>query len=396
MSINWIEKEKKYYMFTVRRQPIVIDKAAGVHVWDVEGKEYLDFTAGWAVTNLGHCHPTVTNMIKKQSETLLQTSNQFYTKPQLLLAEILVEQSCLDKVFFCNSGAEAVEGACKLAKKYGKTEKNGAFEIITALNSFHGRTQATLAATGQPKYQETFKPLLPGFTHVPYNDFEAIKTATNKNTVAVMLEPIQGEGGVNIPDIDYLSRVKEWCVKHDLLFILDEVQTGLGRIGTLFGYQYFNVEPDVITLGKALGNGVPIGAFLSKDRVMKLEPGDHGSTFGGNALATAAAFASTEYIVKHNIANHAKDIGNKLQLTLQKEIGDLNIVKEIRGVGLLLAIEFTDDISANLVKELNANGLLTNPVKPNAIRLMPPLIINEEDINKAVKIIKETLLQEKY
>ena len=396
MSINWIEKEKKYYMFTVRRQPVVIDKAAGVHVWDVEGKEYLDFTAGWAVTNLGHCHPSVTNMIKKQSETLLQTSNQFYTKPQLLLAEILVEQSCLDKVFFCNSGAEAVEGACKLAKKYGKTEKNGAFEIITALNSFHGRTQATLAATGQPKYQETFKPLLPGFTHVPYNDFEAIKTATNTNTVAVMLEPIQGEGGVNIPDIDYLSRVKEWCVKHDLLFILDEVQTGLGRIGTLFGYQYFNVEPDVITLGKALGNGVPIGAFLSKDRVMKLEPGDHGSTFGGNALATAAAFASTEYIVKHNIPNHAKDIGNKLQLTLQKEIGDLNIVKEIRGVGLLLAIEFTDDISANLVTELNANGLLTNPVKPNAIRLMPPLIINEEDINKSVKIIKETLLQEKY
>ncbi len=396
MSINWIEKEKKYYMFTVRRQPVVIDKAAGVHVWDVEGKEYLDFTAGWAVTNLGHCHPSVTNMIKKQSETLLQTSNQFYTKPQLLLAEILVEQSCLDKVFFCNSGAEAVEGACKLAKKYGKTEKNGAFEIITALNSFHGRTQATLAATGQPKYQETFKPLLPGFTHVPYNDFEAIKTATNKNTVAVMLEPIQGEGGVNIPDIDYLSRVKEWCVKHDLLFILDEVQTGLGRIGTLFGYQYFNVEPDVITLGKALGNGVPIGAFLSKDRVMKLEPGDHGSTFGGNALATAAAFASTEYIVKNNISNHAKDIGKKLKLTLQQEIGNLNIVKEIRGVGLLLAIEFTDDISANLVQELNANGLLTNPVKPNAIRLMPPLIINEEDINKSVKIIKKTLLQEKY
>ena len=396
MSINWIEKEKKYYMFTVRRQPVVIDKGVGVHVWDVEGKEYLDFTAGWAVTNLGHCHPSVTNMIKKQSETLLQTSNQFYTKPQLLLAEILVEQSCLDKVFFCNSGAEAVEGACKLAKKYGKTEKNGAFEIITALNSFHGRTQATLAATGQPKYQETFKPLLPGFTHVPYNDFEAIKTATNKNTVAVMLEPIQGEGGVNIPDIDYLSRVKEWCVKNDLLFILDEVQTGLGRIGTLFGYQYFNVEPDVITLGKALGNGVPIGAFLSKDRVMKLEPGDHGSTFGGNALATAAAFASTEYIVKHNIANHAKEIGDKLKLTLKEEIGDLNIVKEIRGVGLLLAIEFTDDISANLVKELNANGLLTNPVKPNAIRLMPPLIINEEDINKSVTIIKKTLLEEKY
>ena len=396
MSINWIEKEKKYYMFTVRRQPVVIDKGVGVHVWDVEGKEYLDFTAGWAVTNLGHCHPSVTNMIKKQSETLLQTSNQFYTKPQLLLAEILVEQSCLDKVFFCNSGAEAVEGACKLAKKYGKTEKNGAFEIITALNSFHGRTQATLAATGQPKYQETFKPLLPGFTHVPYNDFEAIKTATNKNTVAVMLEPIQGEGGVNIPDIDYLSRVKEWCVKNDLLFILDEVQTGLGRIGTLFGYQYFNVEPDVITLGKALGNGVPIGAFLSKDRVMKLEPGDHGSTFGGNPLATAAAFASTEYIVKHNIANHAKEIGDKLKLTLKEEIGDLNIVKEIRGVGLLLAIEFTDDISANLVKELNVNGLLTNPVKPNAIRLMPPLIINEEDINKSVTIIKKTLLEEKY
>ena len=289
MTSNWIDMEKQYYMFTVRRQPVVIARGEGTRAWDVDGKEYLDFCAGWAVNNLGHCHPAITQAIVEQASTLLQTSNQFYTLPQLHLAQLLVENSAMDKVFFSNSGAEANEGAVKLARKYGKKNRDGAYEVITALSSFHGRTLGMVAATGQPHYQEAWQPLTPGFVHVDFNDFEAIVEATTDRTAAVFLEPVQGEGGVNIPDDDYLPRVREWCDSQGLLLVLDEIQTGLGRLGTLFGYEAFGVEPDAMTLAKGLGGGVPIGAFMSKDSCMSLEPGDHGSTFGGNALTTAAA-----------------------------------------------------------------------------------------------------------
>ena len=247
---DWIDMEKRYYMFTVRRQPVVIVRGDGTKAWDVNGKEYLDFTAGWAVNNLGHCHPAITRAIVEQAGTLLQTSNQFYTTPQLLLAQLLVENSCLDKVFFGNSGAEAVEGAVKLARKYGKNNRDGAYEIITAYNSFHGRTMGMLAATGQPHYQEPFQPLTPGFVHVEFNNVEAVMEATNERTVAVLLEPVQGEAGVIIPDEDYLTRVRGWCDSQGLLMILDEVQTGIGRLGSLFGYQQYGVEPDVMALGE--------------------------------------------------------------------------------------------------------------------------------------------------
>ena len=268
-SEEWISIEQKYYAQTVRRQPVVLVRGQGTRVWDADGKEYLDFVAGWAVNNLGHSHPAITQAIVEQAGTLIQTSNQFFTVPQLMLAELLIENSCLDRVFFGNSGAEANEGALKLARRYGKLNRDGAYEVITAFNSFHGRTMATVAATGQPHYQEPFQPLLPGFVHVDFNDVEAIMNATTDQTAAVMLEPVQGEGGVNIPDDDYLQRVREWCDRNGLLLILDEIQTGMGRLGSLFGYQEYGVEPDVITLAKGPG-------LRSSYRRLPLQRGGYG------------------------------------------------------------------------------------------------------------------------
>jgi len=383
-SAQWIDLEKKYYMFVVRRQPVVLVRGKGCRVWDADGKEYLDFTAGWAVNNVGHANPVVAEAIARQAATLLQTSNQFYTIPQLQLAQILVDNSALNKVFICNSGAEANEGACKLARKYGKKNKNGANEIITALNSFHGRTMGMIAATGQPHYQENFKPLAPGFVNVPYNDVEAIMAATNDRTIAVMLEPVQGEGGVNIPSADYLKRVRQWCDQKGLLLIFDEVQTGLGRLGTLWGYQQFGVEPDVMTLAKGLGGGAPIGAFLSKDRCMALEPGDHGSTFGGNALTCAAAYASVKYTIDHKLWENAIAMGTRLMDGLKKLQSRTPAIKEVRGRGLLIAVEFNDAITPKLVPQTNQEGLLLNPLKPNAIRIMPPLTINAAEVDEGL------------
>ena len=250
---TWIDLENKYYMQVARRQPMVLVEGKGSYIWDEDGKEYIDFTAGWAVDTLGHCHPELVKAIEEQANKLLQTSNQFFTIPQVKLAQILIENSCLDRVFFSNSGAEANEGAVKLARKYGKLNPDGAYEVITALNSFHGRTLTMAAATGQPHYQEQWQPLAPGFKNVTYNDIQAIKDATTSSTCAVMLEPVQGEGGVNVPSADYLKQVRSWCDENNLVMILDEVQTGIGRLGTLFGYEQYGVEPDVITLAKGLG-----------------------------------------------------------------------------------------------------------------------------------------------
>ncbi|MEE8159603.1 MAG: aspartate aminotransferase family protein [Dehalococcoidia bacterium] len=391
MSTDWIALEKQYYAQTVRRQPVVLVRGQGTHVWDADGKEYLDFIAGWAVTNLGHCHPAMVEAIQEQAATLIQTSNQFYTIPQLQLAQILVDNSCLDKVFFGNSGAEAIEGSLKLARKYGKKNRNGAYEVITAYNSFHGRTMTTIAATGQPHYQEPFQPLTPGFVHVEYDDVEAIISATTDKTAAVMLEPIQGEGGVNIPADDYLQRVRDWCDRQGLLLILDEVQTGLGRLGSLFGYQEYGVEPDVMALAKGLGGGVPIGAFLSKDHCMALEPGDHGSTFGGNALTTAAAYASTKYIIEHDISSNAKAMGERLMQGLEELKSRFSFISQVRGRGLLVALEFDSDIAAKALSLTNEAGVLFNMVKPNTLRLMPPLTITPEEVDEGVSRLEQAL-----
>ena len=390
-SSDWIAVENQYYAQTVRRQPVVIVRGEGTRVWDADGKEYLDFVAGWAVNNLGHSHPVVTQAIIEQAGKLVQTSNQFYTVPQLLLAQLLIDNSCLDRVFFGNSGAEANEGALKLARRYGKQHRDGAYEVITAFSSFHGRTMATLAATGQPHYQEPFTPLLPGFVHVDFNDVEAIMNATTDKTAAVMLEPVQGEGGVIIPADDYLSRVRDWCDQKGLLLILDEIQTGMGRLGSLFGYQEYGVEPDVITLAKGLGYGVPIGAFLSKEYCMALVPGDHGSTFGGNALTTAAAYAGTKFLIENDIPAKTKAMGEVLLARLNELRSRFSFIREVRGKGLLVAIEFDSDIAGQVLTHANEAGVLLNAVKPNAVRFMPTLTITTDEIDQGVARLGEAL-----
>ena len=392
-SEEWISIEQKYYAQTVRRQPVVLVRGQGTRAWDADGKEYLDFVAGWAVNNLGHSHPVITQAIVEQAGTLIQTSNQFYTVPQLMLAELLIDNSCLDRVFFGNSGAEANEGALKLARRYGKLNRDGAYEVITAFNSFHGRTMATVAATGQPQMQEAFQPLLPGFVHVDFNDVEAIMNATTDKTAAVMLEPVQGEGGVNIPDDDYLQRVRQWCDRSGLLLILDEIQTGMGRLGSLFGYQEYGVEPDVITLAKGLGYGVPIGAFLSKEAAMALVPGDHGSTFGGNALTTAAAYAGTKFLIDNDIPAQVKILETHLLDRLNQLKSRFSFITEVRGKGLLAAIYFESDISGQVLTLANQAGLLLNGVRPNAVRFMPPLTVTAEEIDEAMGRLEEALKQ---
>ena len=392
-SEEWISIEQKYYAQTVRRQPVVLVRGQGTRVWDADGKEYLDFVAGWAVNNLGHSHPAITQAIVEQAGTLLQTSNQFFTVPQLMLAELLIDNSCLDRVFFGNSGAEANEGALKLARRYGKLNRDGAYEVITAFNSFHGRTMATVAATGQPQYQEPFQPLMPGFVHVDFNDVEAIMNATTDLTAAVMLEPVQGEGGVNIPDDDYLRRVREWCDRNGLLLILDEIQTGIGRLGSLFGYQEYGVEPDVITLAKGLGYGVPIGAFLSKEAAMALVPGDHGSTFGGNPLTTAAAYAGTKFLIDNDIPAQVKILETHLLDRLNQLKSHFSFITEVRIKGLLAAIYFDSDISGQVLTLANQAGLLLNGVRPNAVRFMPPLTVTAEEIDEAIGRLDDALKQ---
>ena len=391
MTTDWKDVESKYYMFVVRRQPVVIVKGDGTKVWDVDGKEYLDFTSGWAVNNAGHANEAIADAISEQARTLLQTSNQFYTVPQLQLAEILVENSALDKVFFCNSGAEANEGAMKLARRYGARNKNGAFEIVTALNSFHGRTMANVSATGQPHYQELFQPIPPGYKHVSFGDFEELKGSVSDQTVAVMLEPVQAEGGVNIPPEGYLENVREFCDQEGLLLIFDEVQTGMGRLGTLFGYESFGVEPDIMTLAKGLGGGVPIGAFMAKDEACAFEPGDHGSTFGGNALTCAAGYASTKYIIDNDLSQNAAEMGERMGEALNTIKANNSSVAEIRGMGLLWAVLFNSDIGPDVVANCNNEGLLTNPLRPNAVRLMPPLTVSAEEIDHAMERLETAI-----
>ena len=385
--------ESKYYMQVVNRMPPVLVRGEGTRVFDNDDKSYLDFTAGWAVLNVGHNHPAVTEAIRDQAGKILQMSNLFYTTPQLPLAKILIDNSDVDRVFFCNSGAEANEGACKVARKWGKTKLDGAYEIITTFDSFHGRTQAMMAATGQPAYQEKWTPLMPGFVNVDYNNVQAIKDAyVEGRTCAVMLEPVQGEGGVNIPSENYLKDVMDFCHEKNILFMLDEVQTGMGRIGTMFGYQQFpGVEPDVMTLAKALGSGAPLGAFLTKEFCSVLEPGDHGSTFGGNALTTAAGAAAAKVIVDENIPELANETGAYFQGKLNALAEKYDFITEVRGMGMLIALQMNIDIAGATVTAALPEGLLINAVRPNMIRFMPPLNATRDEIDEAVAILDKVL-----
>ncbi len=388
---DWQELESKYIMHTVERVPVILVRGVGARVWDNNGREYLDFVGGWAVNSLGHCPPVVVEAVTEQVHTLIQASNQFYTIPQIRLAELLVQNSCLDKVFFSNSGAEATEGAVKLARRYGHLHLKGAFEIITALNSFHGRTLAMTAATGQEKFQLPYIPLPVGFKNIAYNDIEAIKSATTEQTCAVMLEPVQGEGGVNIPDDNYLAEVREWCDQKGILLILDEIQTGIGRIGTLFAYEQYSVEPDIMTLAKGLGSGLPIGAILAKERVSVFALGEHGSTFGGNPVTCAAAYATLKFFLDNDIPGNARKVGQYLMEGLQGFRDKFPFITDVRGRGLLVAIEFNSDMAQSLLMKCLDRGLLVNQVKPNAVRLMPPLIIGYKEVDQALGVLDEVL-----
>jgi predicted acetylornithine/succinylornithine family transaminase len=385
--VNWPELESKYYMHTIVRIPVTLVRGKGARVWDDKGKEYLDFVGGLAVNSLGHCHPVVADAVAEQARTLIQTSNWYYTIPQIQLAELLVKNSCLDKVFVCNSGLEANEGAIKLARRYGHLKLKGAYEIITTMQSFHGRSLALTAASGQPKMHAPYVPLPVGFINVANNDIEAIKAATTEKTCAVMLEPVQGESGVIIADDDFLKKVREWCDKKGILFILDEVQTGVGRLGTLFGYELYGVEPDIMTLAKGLGSGIPIGAVLAKEHAAVFVPGDHNSTFGGNPVTSAAAYAALKYIIDNDVVGNVKKVGKYLMDGLKRLKKKYSFIIEVRGYGLLVAIEFNSEIGQNVLTACLEKGLLVNKVKANAIRLVPPLIIGNKEVDEAIGIL---------
>ena len=388
---DWQQLEQKYFLQTAKRLPVTLVRGQGARVWDDTGKEYLDFFAGLAVNSLGHCHPAVAAALAEQANTLIHTSNLFYTVPQVRLAELLVQNSCFDRVFLCNSGTEANEGAVKLARKYGRLHLDGAYEVITTFNSFHGRTLAMVAATGQEKLQNPYVPVPGGFVNVDYDSIEAIRKATTDRTCAVMIEAIQGEGGVNVPSEGYLDEIRAWCDDRGMLLILDEVQTGVARTGALFAYQHSNVEPDIMTLAKGLGSGVPIGAILAREQVAVFEPGDHGSTFGGNPLASAAALAAIKFIIDNDISGNARREGDHFTRHLEELKAKFSFIVEVRGQGLLKAIEFDKDIAEGVVMACLDRGLLVNRVKPNAVRFIPPLIISQTEVDQAVRILEEVL-----
>ncbi|NLZ52404.1 MAG: acetylornithine transaminase [Thermoanaerobacteraceae bacterium] len=380
---------KKYVMNTYGRLPHVLVKGSGTYVWDSEGRKFLDFVSGIAVNSLGHCPPVVTEAIKEQADKLIHCSNLYWIEPQIKLAKILVEKSCCDKAFFCNSGTEANEAAIKLARKWG----NGRFEIITMEKSFHGRTLGSLAATGQEKYQKAFQPLPAGFKYVPFNDLEALEKAVTPKTCAVMLECIQGEGGVNVPDNGYLEGIQEICRKNNMLLIIDEVQTGLGRTGKAFAYENFDLSPDIITLAKALGGGVPIGAMLAKEEVAKaFQPGDHAATFGGNPLAASAALAATSVLLDENFLKEVAEKGQHLKTELAKLQKDFPQITKVKGLGLMVGCELSID-ALPIVEFCMKHKVLINAVGGNILRFVPPLIVTKSEIDQVISTLKEAFLQ---
>lgn len=384
-------REARVHMQMFRRLPVTLVRGEGTRVWDDTGRAYLDFVAGIAVDTLGHAHPGLADTIAQQARTLVHVSNLFYSEPQVALAELLVEHSALDQVFFCNSGAEANEGAIKLARKWGIQNRAGAYEIIATNNGFHGRTLATVAATGTPRYREPFGPTLPGFVFVDYDDLDAIKAATTDRTCAVLLEPIQGEGGVNVPHADYLRGVREWCDQRGILLILDEVQTGCGRTGTLWGYEQAGIEPDIMTLAKGLGGGVPIGAVLSKTHCAVFEPGDHGSTFGGNPLATAAGAYVLRQVIEGGVLQNAAARGEQLEQRLAAIEDRHELAVGHRGRGLLQGLVLQRDVAGEVVTKALAHGLILNAVRPNTVRFMPPLTVTAAEIDEATAIVERVL-----
>ena len=389
-SQQLMDLSEKHVAHTYARYPIVLVKGKGTRVWDVEGKEYLDFVAGLAVCNLGHCHPRVVRAIQNQAEKLIYVSNFYYIEPQIRLAQLLCENSFADKAFFCNSGAEANEGALKLARKYAKEKLKGdRFEIITMERSFHGRTFATLTATAQEKFHKGYAPLMPGFKYVPFNDAEVVRHTIDSKTCAILVEPIQGEGGVNCPSEGYLKALRGICDEKGILLIFDEVQVGMGRTGRLFAYEHYGVVPDLLTLAKSLAGGVPIGALLMKKEVAEsFKPGDHASTFGGNPLATAAGVAALTAILEEGMLQNCQKVGEYFLSRLGELKKKYSFISDVRGKGLILGMELKMD-GGSIVKEMMRRGFLINCTMGNVLRFLPALIVTEKEVDQMLEALEE-------
>ncbi len=389
MKTSEIQKlSKKYIINTYGERSIALVKGKGMYVWDVDGKKYLDFLAGIAVNALGHCHPEIVEAVKSQVSALIHVSNLYNIKQQAELAELLIKHSLKGKCFFCNSGAEANEAAIKLARKSTKPE---IFEIITMTGSFHGRTLATITATDNAKYQKGISPLPAGFKHAVFNDIGSVKKCIGDRTCAIMIEPVQGESGIHIAKKDFIIELRKLCDEKKILLIFDEVQCGLGRTGKLFAYEHYNVEPDIMTLAKSLGGGLPIGALIAKDKTsLGFGPGDHGSTFGGNPLCSAAALTTLKIILRDNLSQHALEMGdyfkNKLEALKKKHC----FIKQVRGIGLMIGVEL-DFECKEIVAKCQKAGLLVNCASGNVLRFLPPLIVSEKEIDKAVNILDKAL-----
>ena len=380
-----IKIEDDYFINTFTRQPIVLDHGEGVKVTDIDGNEYIDMFAGIAVNALGHNHQKLVGAIQKQAEKLIHISSIYYNEPALIYAKKLIDKTGFDRIFYANSGAEANEGAIKLAVKY-----TGKSEIISTVESFHGRTLSTLAATGHEEYHEAFKEILPhNFINVEYNNIQAIRDAVTDNTAAIIIEPVQGEGGINIPDKDYFKQIEELCREKSIVLIVDEVQTGFGRCGTLFAHELYDIKPDILTMAKAIGGGVPMGGILATEEVSAgFVPGDHGTTFGGGPLVCAAANAVLDVIYEENLLNHVNEVGKYFLDELKKL--DKDVIAEARGMGLMVGLELNKP-GAEYVDKLREKGFLINCTAGNVLRFVPPLIISKAEIDEFIKALDEVL-----
>jgi acetylornithine/N-succinyldiaminopimelate aminotransferase len=390
---DWAALEKLYYQPTFARQPVTFVKGEGARVWDDNGKVYLDLVAGIAVNVLGHCHPAVVAAIREQAGKLIHVSNLYLNVPQVQLAELLAQHSGGMRSFFSNSGAEANEGAIKLARKYGRLHRNGAYEVISMERSFHGRTLATTSATGQAKYQETWVPLADGFKQVPFNDLAAVKQATTAKTVAILVEPVQGEGGIYPADQAYIQGLRQWCDEQNLVLIADEVQAGMGRTGRFFSWEHYGIRPDIVTMAKGLAGGVPIGAMLTGERTNVFTAGDHGTTFGGNPIACAAGVATIQTIDREELLPKIAELGRYLQGKLLDLQQRYPVITEVRGLGMMQAFDVQNELAPAIVKTALDYGLLLNNVGPKTVRMIPPLIVTRADIDEAAELIDRVLAQ---
>ena len=387
-----LEQARRDILFTALRPDIVMEKGKGMYLWDTDGKKYLDFIGGWAVNCLGHSPDAITLALSEQAAKLVNASPTFYNVPMIQLANLLTDHSCFDRVFFTSTGAEANEGAIKLARKYGAKKLDGAFEIITTNGSFHGRTLATMSATGKKHWETLFEPKVPGFIHVPFNDIDAAAAAVNSGTCAIMLEPVQGEGGVNVADEAYIKALRRLCTDKSILLIFDEVQTGFGRIGKLFAYEHFGIEPDIMTLAKGIGGGFPLGAMLTKEKFNLFDTGDQGGTYTGQPLAMAVGLAVIKELLQKQLPQRAAIMGDYLKERL-KELSEECPISNIRGIGLLIAFDLAEPIGKDIVSECLKDGLILNSPQPSTIRFMPPLIVTKHDLDAMLEILSGVLFR---